>query len=74
MREERFPTCSNPRRIDGGVAVSQISRAGTAEQTIIVRMISHTAVIFSTMNYRSFSICEGYIKFQDPIMSTETFG
>lgn len=63
----RLSTYSNPRRIDaGGVAVSQISSAGTAEQTMIVRMISHTAVIFSTINYRSFSICKGYIKFQEP--------
>lgn len=48
----------------GGDAVSRISSAGTAEQTMTVRIISHTAVIFSTINYRFFSLCEGYINFQ----------
>lgn len=33
-----------------GVAVSQISTPGTAAQTMIVRIISHTAVIFSTID------------------------
>jgi hypothetical protein len=33
-----------------GVVVSQISTAGTAAQTMIVRIISQTAVIFSTID------------------------
>jgi hypothetical protein len=37
-------------RIPGGLAVNQIRTPGTAAQTRIVRMISQTAVIFSTID------------------------
>ncbi|HZD81685.1 MAG TPA: hypothetical protein VE076_02305 [Nitrososphaeraceae archaeon] len=33
----------------GGIVVNQINSAGTEAHTIIVRIISHTAVIFSTI-------------------------
>ena len=41
---------SNPSSILAGVAVSQIRTPGTAAQTMIVRIISQTAVIFSTID------------------------
>jgi hypothetical protein len=37
-------------RIPGGLDVSQIRTPGTAAQTRIVRIISQTAVIFSTID------------------------
>jgi hypothetical protein len=40
----------NPSSIFAGVAVSQIKTPGTAAQTKIVRIISQTAVIFSTID------------------------
>lgn len=43
-----------------GIDVNQIIIAGTAEQTSTVRIISHTAVIFSAIRYH---ICIGHISF-----------
>jgi hypothetical protein len=45
------PAKENPTSIlaGGGVEVSQIRTPGTAAQTMIVRIISQTAVIFSTI-------------------------
>jgi hypothetical protein len=48
-----------------GVVDSQINMPGTAAQTKIVRMISQTAVIFSTIDQIDFSL--GYISFQNGI-------
>jgi hypothetical protein len=47
-----------------GVAVNQIMTAGTAAHAIIVKMISHTAVIFSAIGY-AFRI--RYINFQNDV-------
>ena len=43
-----WPTTSSPSSILGGAEASQINMPGTAAQTKIVRIISQTAVIFST--------------------------
>ncbi|MDQ4015172.1 MAG: hypothetical protein M3136_05355 [Thermoproteota archaeon] len=47
-----MPNASNPASILAGAEeeVSQISTPGTAAQTKIVRIISQTAVIFSTID------------------------
>jgi hypothetical protein len=44
-----FATALSPTNILGEAVVSQINIAGTEAQTKIVRMISQTAVIFSTI-------------------------
>jgi hypothetical protein len=45
-----------------GVVVNHIMIAGTAAHAIMVKMISHTAVIFSAIKYEFRS---RYINFQD---------
>jgi hypothetical protein len=51
MNGYRLPADKNPTTnlADGGVVVSHIKIAGTAEQTMTVRIMSQTAVIFSTI-------------------------
>jgi hypothetical protein len=44
-----------------GVVVNHIMTAGTAAQAIMVKMISHTAVVFSAIKYEFRS---RYINFQ----------
>src|SRR5215217_9486094 len=54
----RLPIASSPVNILAGAdeVVSQINKPGTAAQTKIVRIISQTAVIFSTIDQFTF-IC-----------------